>query len=277
MQNVTQEYKDSMKSLFRDRGYIRVTFDGANMQAQNNGSISGDHISRSDSSEVFNNGLDNYVCATLENNFTRVDGSMYFPTSNLEKAFIGNMLIENGDDYVFTISFGGISVDIDTIVFNFGDNYPLNFTITDDSGNSYQFENTTGRIFEINQDFSGVTELNFTIHEMKSSGSRFRLYSIRFDKGFEYQNDMVSNSSLDSSISPIGENLPQMNFSVDLINKDHCFDPDNPRTILAQFSTSTEVKVYYGYQLSDHIEWLKAAKLFVERWESNQNIATIYA
>ena len=276
MQNVTQEYKDSMKSLLRDRAYIRVAFGGVNSQAQNNASISGGHITRSDPSEVFNNGSDDYVCATLENDFTKVDGSMYFPTSGLEKAFIGDTLIEDGD-YTFSITFDDIPVDIDTMVFNLGDNYPLSFTMTDDQGNSFYFENTSGRIFEINQSFTGVAELIFTIHEMKTYGTRFRLYSLRFDTGFEYQNDMVADSELDSSVSPIGENLPQMNFNVQLINRDHCFDPDNPRTVLSQFSTNTEVKVYYGYQLADHIEWLKAARLFVNRWESNQNTATIYA
>lgn len=277
MQNVSQEYKDSMKSALRDRGYIRIAFGGVNSAAQNNAVISGEQISRSDPSEVFNNGLDDYVCATLEHNFTRVDGSMYFPTFGLEKAFIGDAFIEDGTEYSFTISFNGIPVDIDTMVFNFGDNYPLDFTITDDLGNSYYIENTSGRILEINQSFAGVTELVFTIYTMKSSGTHFRLYSLRFDAGFEYQNDMVLDSELNSSVSPIGEKLPQMNFSVDLINKDHCFDPDNPRTVLAQFNTTTEVNVFYGYQLADHIEWLQSAKLFVEKWQSDRQKATIYA
>ncbi len=276
MQNVSQEYKDSMKSALRDRGYIRITFGGANSAAQNNAMISGGHTNISDISEVFNNGLDDYVCATFEHDFTKCDGSMYFPTYGLEKAFIGDAFIEN-NDYSFTISFNNIPVDIDTMVFNFGDNYPLDFTITDDLGNSYYFENTTGRILEINQIFSGVTELIFTIHAMKTSGTHFRLYSVRFDVGYEYQNDMVLDSELASSVSPIGESLPQMNFSVDLINKDHCFDPDNPRTILAQFNTATEVCVYYGYQLADHIEWLQAARLFVEKWASDRQKATIHA
>ena len=70
MQNVSQEYKDSMKSALRDRGYIRIAFGGVNSAAQNNALISGGQISRSDPSEVFNNGLDDYVCATLEHNFT---------------------------------------------------------------------------------------------------------------------------------------------------------------------------------------------------------------
>ena len=94
MHNVSQEYKDSMKSALRDRGYIRIAFGGVNSAAQNNALISGGQISRSDPSEVFNNGLDDYVCATLEHNFTRVDGSMYFPTYGLEKAFIGDAFIE---------------------------------------------------------------------------------------------------------------------------------------------------------------------------------------
>ena len=75
MQYVSPEYKESMKKPLRDRGYMRVTFGGVNSQAQNNASISGDQLSYSDTSRVFDNGNDDLVYATLENNFTKLDGT----------------------------------------------------------------------------------------------------------------------------------------------------------------------------------------------------------
>lgn len=275
MQHVSEEYKESMKSPLRNRGYMRVVFGGTSSQAQNNVTISGDQLSYSDPSKVFNNGNDDYVYATLEQDFVKVDGSKYFyGYPRLETAFISDDFVDDG--YQFTLTFDN-PVSFDTMVFNFGDDYPLSFTITDNNGNTYGYVNDTGRIYEISQNYEGITELLITITQMKNQNTRFRLYSLRFSFGFEYQNDAILDSELDSSFSPICENLPQMNFSVKLINENHYFDPDNPKSILNQFDTSTEVNVYYGYQLTDHIEWLQAAKLFVENWDSNAESATIYA
>ena len=281
MQPVSEEYKESMKSPLRDRGYIRVTFGGVNSIAQNTAFISGDQLEYSDSSKVFNNGLDTYVYATLEQNFTKVDGSMYFYSANssaqkLERGFIGDSLISENNPYQFVISFP-TAVSFDTVIFNFGKNYPLAFTITDNFNNTYTYQNDSGRLFTIEQDFEDVTELTFTITEMINENDRFRLYSMNFGSGYEYQNDMILDSSFESSISPINENLPQMNFSLKLVNENHDFDSENPRSVLNQFNTSTEVNVYYGYQLSDRIEWLQGAKLYVEKWDNDNESATIYA
>ena len=280
MQNVSQEYKESMKSLLRNRAYMRVAFGGVNSQAQNTASISGDQLSYSDPSKIFNNGIDTYVYATLEENFTKLDGTMYFNTaySNqyLEKGFIGNSLISENNPYQFIISFL-YEVSFDTISFNFGETYPLSFTITDNYNNTYTYQNNTGRLFTIEQNFVDVTELTFIITDMKNENDRFRLYSIRFDAGYEYQNDVILDSDFESSVSPINENLPQMNFSLKLTNENHDFDSENPKSILNQFNTNTEVNIYYGYQLSDRVEWLQAAKLYVEKWDNNNESATIYA
>lgn len=281
MQPVSEEYKESMKSPLRDRGYMRVTFGGVNSQAQNTGVISGEQLSYSDPSKVFNNGLDTYVYATLENNFTKVDGTMYFYYDNyssqkLEKGFIGDSLISENNPYQFVISFP-YAVSFDTVSFNFGENYPLAFTITDNLNNTYTYQNDSGRLFTIEQDFEDVTELTFTITDMKNEYDRFRLYSVKFDAGYEYQNDVILDSEFSSSISPINEKLPQMNFSLKLTNENHNFDIENPKSIFNQFNTNTEVNVYYGYQLSDRIEWLQAAKLFVEKWDNDNESATIYA
>lgn len=280
MQKVSQEYKDSMKSLLRNRAYMRIVFGGSNSLAQNVAEITGDQLFYSNPSKVFDNGSDDYIYATLENDFAKVNGSMYFDPlpayQSYQKSFISDDVIdENG--YNFIISFGNNVVSFDSMLFDFGDNYPVDFTITDNNGNVYTCLNTTGRLFTIEQTFEHITTLEFRILSMVNEVNRFRLYSVRFDSVFEYQNDMILDSTLDSVISPIGENIPQMNFEVKLVNEDHRFDVDNPKSILYQFNTDTEVNVYYGYQLSDHIEWLQAAKLFVEKWNSDRESATIYA
>ena len=270
MQYVSPEYKESMKQPLRNRGYMRVVFGlGNNIATQAH--ISGNQVSYSNPSRVFNNGIDDFVYATLEENFTKLDGSMYFYGSgNRETAYISANLVSEENAEV-TFSFDS-AVSFDKLIFNFGDNYPTHFTI-----DNQEYENTSGRICEISVSFENITEFTMIVTEMVNQESRFRLYSVRFSQSIEYRNDMILDSNLNSSFSPIGEELPQMDFSVKLINENHYFDTDNEKSILNLFDTSTEVSVYYGYQLADHVEWLQAAKLYVSDWSSERESAMINA
>ena len=278
MQAVSPEYKESMKSLLRNRGYMRIEIGNINEFPQNNAVLIGDQFGTSNPSKVFKNGIDDFVYASLEENFTKVDGSKYHPGSSIlkEEAFIGADLVSDGP-YSVVISFGGNAVTFDTMIFNFGDNYPLEFSLTDSNGNTYEYENETGRIVEIDQLFDGVTDITLTVTAMLIPVSRLRIYSINFDYGIEFDNDMIKDSSLESSLSPINAFLPQMNFDVNLINEDHYFDIENPKSLVNMFTTSTEIKVYYGYQLSDHIEWLQAAKLYAKSWKTTEDTCSVSA
>ena len=283
MQNVSRAYRESMKEPLRNRGYMRVVFGGIFSKAQDLAVISGNQAPQSYPSYVFKSVVEGGVYATLEENFTKVDGSMLFAPANWtyyghsELGFVGEPSDwANPLPYTFVISFGGNEVSFSVMTFNFGDNYPLRFTITDNYDNAYSFENDD-RICTIEQLFEDVTELTITVTEMRLPISRVRIYSVTFDLGLEYQNDMILDSSFDSSFSPICENLPQMNFSLRLINQDHYFDTDNPKSILNQFNTNTEMNVYYGYEVEDRIEWLEGAKLYVESWSSDEDSATINA
>lgn len=282
MQAVSLEYLNSMRSIFRDRGYMRVSFGGENAVALEYASIIGEHLPYSNTEEVFNNGLDTYIYGTLEQDFLKIDGSMYFDSVSpylYPVGFIGENLITTGVTQTVDLTFGGHIVSIAVLSFNFGDNYPLNFSITDSNGNTYTYTNTTGRLVTITQDFNNITGLTLTATAMKNDQSRLRIYSICFNYSFVYQNDKIIDSSFESSMSPISEHLPQINFSVELIHENHEYDIENPASILTQFDRNTEVNVQYGYHLpeSNTIEWLQAAKLYVKDWSVGQTSITINA
>lgn len=84
-------------------------------------------------------------------------------------------------------------------------------------------------------------------------------------------------SKLDSYISPICEDVPQIDFMVKLQNYDQYFNVDNPNSAINFLETGQEMYVWYGYQLpnSDTIEWIRGAKLQCSAWESDDYSATI--
>ena len=88
MQNVSQAYIDSMKSPLRERGYIRVVFGVLNTIAQNTAVITSDNeYEYSDTSRIFNNGMDSYPYVSFEKDYTKVDGSMFFPSDRVHKEY----------------------------------------------------------------------------------------------------------------------------------------------------------------------------------------------
>ena len=79
MQKVSKAYKESMKSSLRERAYIMLSFGLVNQEAQAKATISeGSFAYYSNKENIFGEHRDDTVYATLEENFTTVDGSMFF-------------------------------------------------------------------------------------------------------------------------------------------------------------------------------------------------------
>lgn len=79
MQKVSKAYRDSMKSSLRERAYIMLSFGLINQEAQAKATVEdGDFAYYANAKNVLGEKSDDTVYATLEENFTRVDGSMFF-------------------------------------------------------------------------------------------------------------------------------------------------------------------------------------------------------
>ena len=277
MQQVSQAYREGMQSHFRGRGYMRVVFGVVSLAAQETAQIQTASF-YPESREVFLNGDDSTVYATLEENFTKVDGTHkiaidepYIPWQ--ETAFVSDGMISDGS-FTMMIMFPEV-VSFNTIRFNFGDNYPTDFTLTDNTGHSLTVSNNA-RLCQIDEVFEDITTLSITVREMKNTISRFRIYSIDFGDGKVFENDDILDSSLDTSMSPVNEHLPQIDFSVTLRNEDYFFELENPQSYLNMLDTSTSVDVYYGYEISEgNIEWLQSAHVYAYDWGNNRESATI--
>lgn len=283
MQKVSKTYRESMKSSLRERAYIMLSFGLINQEAQAKARIdNGDFAYYSNVENVFGQKDDSTVYATLEENFTKVDGSMFFlprekaNSSYLDTGLIGKNLVSEAQ-YELTINLHVVQTDFKGLTINFGENYPVDFDIMGEDGTTVEIRgNNTGN-FTTEEVIGDTTYVKFIFYKMKNPQSRLRIYSIRFGYGLVYYNDSVMDSTLESYVSPIGSDVPQIDFSVQLKNYDKYFNVDNPHSAINFLETGQEMDIFYGYQLpdSEEIEWVRGNHLLCSEWESDDYTATI--
>lgn len=283
MQKVSKAYKESMKSSLRERAYIMISFGLVNQEAQAKATVdNGSYAYYSNKDNIFGEHIDDTVYATLEEEFTKVDGSMFFLPRVTEggryydTGIVSDKLISEVRCEVI-ISLNTIATDFKGLTINFGENYPVDFDIVGSTGQTIEFRGNTKSKWSTEEVLENTTYIKLVFYKMKNPQSRLRIYSIMFGYGLVYYNDSVMSSALDSYVSPIGADVPQFDFSVTLKNYDHYFNVDNPNSAINYLETGQEMDIMYGYQTpgSDTIEWIQGNHLWCSEWESDDNTATI--
>lgn len=283
MQKVSKAYKESMKSSLRERAYIMISFGLVNQEAQAKATVdNGSYAYYSNKDNIFGEHIDDTVYATLEEEFTKVDGSMFFLPRATEggryydTGIVSDKLISEARCEVI-ISLNTIATDFKGLTINFGENYPVDFDIVGSTGQTIEFRGNTKSKWSTEEVLENTTYIKLVFCKMKNPQSRLRIYSIMFGYGLVYYNDSVMSSALDSYVSPIGADVPQFDFSVTLKNYDHYFNVDNPNSAINYLETGQEMDIMYGYQTpgSDTIEWIQGNHLWCSEWESDDNTATI--
>ena len=283
MRKVSKAYKESMKSSLRERAYIMISFGLVNQEAQAKATVdNGSYAYYSNKDNIFGEHIDDTVYATLEEEFTKVDGSMFFLPRATEggryydTGIVSNKLVSEARCEV-VISLNTIATDFKGLTINFGENYPVDFDIVGSTGQTIEFRGNTKSKWSTEEVLENTTYIKLVFYKMKNPQSRLRIYSIMFGYGLVYYNDSVMSSALDSYVSPIGADVPQFDFSVTLKNYDHYFNVDNPNSAINYLETGQEMDIMYGYQTpgSDTIEWIQGNHLWCSEWESDDNTATI--
>lgn len=283
MQKVSKAYKESMKSSLRERAYIMISFGLVNQEAQAKATVdNGSYAYYSNKDNIFGEHIDDTVYATLEEEFTKVDGSMFFLPRATEggryydTGIISDKLVSEARCEVI-ISLNTIATDFKGLTINFGENYPVDFDIVGSTGQTIEFRGNTKSKWSTEEVLENTTYIKLVFYKMKNPQSRLRIYFIMFGYGLVYYNDSVMSSSLDSYVSPIGADVPQFDFSVTLKNYNHYFNVDNPNSAINYLETGQEMDIMYGYQTpgSDTIEWIQGNHLWCSEWESDDNTATI--
>lgn len=273
MQLVSKEYKEAMQLPFRNRAYIRVSIGVVNSDAQNNAVLDeeAELTYYSDGKKPFDGYTVTKPYATAEQNFSKVDGSMYFlPKETDGYSFYNNGIVTNDILGAVYISFGGlVGLDIKGLTIDFGECYPTQFTIQSDSGTK-SYENDK-QLFTTEDSFDGSSYFVITPITMLGGQNRMRIYQMIFGIANTFSNDKVINCSMKDYVSPISETIPSMDVSLTIDNQDLYYSPDNPESAIAYMEIGQEVKVSFGYDVTGNgdIEWLPETTTFLNTWSAD--------
>ena len=283
MQNVSRQYKESMRGIYRGRGYIKATIGIVNSQAQENANIKEDinnllYFSNPDT--PFSGVQVERVYAMPEEDFSRVDGTMYFAPDDVPgMSFYNNGAVSEDIFGSLTISFDGDKkYDIKGLTIDFSDYYPIDFIVENDSC-ARTYTNNDKRYWTTEDSFDNTTFIRITPTRMINGQGRLRIY--RFSCGLTntFTNDDIMDYSGKEYVSPISETLPSNDVSLTVKNFDLYYLPDNPESALAYMEQGQEVKIAFGYDVNGdgQIEWLKEKTSYLKTWKADESQATFTA
>ena len=276
MQMASKEYIESMKLPFRNRGYVKVSIGVVNSDAQNNAKVTNTELLYLANKEKPFDGYDvNKIYATCEQNFSKVDGTMYFPPrkdSGLE--IYNNGIITNEILGSAKIEFTDKSgLDIKGITIDFGHCYPTEFTI--ETNLTTRIYKNSSEKFVTEDSFDGTNYFWIKPKTMVNGKGRLRIGNMIFGIANTFTNEKVMGCSMKEYVSPISESIPSMDVSIKVYNQDLYYSVDNPESAIAYMEIGQEVKVTFGYDVTGNgdIEWLNETTTYLNSWSANDTEA----
>lgn len=276
MQIASEAFDKAISKPNRNRGYIKVSIGVVNSDAQNNAEVVSENLAYfSDAKKPFDGYDVTKVYATAEEDFTKVDGTMYFlPGEDDGYTLYNNGIVTDEMLGIIRVEFGGATgLDIKGLTIDFGDVYPTKFIIESDSGRK-AYENDK-RLFTTEDAFDGTSF--FLIRPLEMSNGQNRLRINRFTCGIAntFSNEKVQSCSTKEYVSPISETIPSMDTTLVVDNHDLYYSADNPESAIAYMEVGQEVKVTFGYDVtgSGDIEWLNETTTYLNSWKADDEKA----
>lgn len=271
MQAASNEYKDMMRRKWRNPlSYLRVTIGLINQQAQASAYIPERDVYTYYSDLV--KPMDNYkvqeLYATCDQDYTTVDGSMYFLPKDAADVVLNQGIVTDGLQGEIEIRFP-VQYDIKGLTVEFGKAYPVEFTIISDNRTLNVTNNADGH-YVTEEIFEGATFLRFVPAAMVNGQSRFRINQITMGIGVYFDSKKILSATKKEHISPISEELPTIDFDVTVDNKDRAYDVENEESTVNFLEIGQQVEVLYGQAMDDGtIEWILGTSLALKSWSAD--------
>ena len=278
MKRVSGKYKEIMNRYIRNRAFVSASLGVINQEAQKDATVSTECAAWCNSGVIFDKVMENKVYATMEQNFLKTDGSMYFMPEGRESRqvfaacavtqdMLGAIRIDFGEVY----SLKGLTLD-------FGHAYPTEFTI-ETAKKVFPCTNDRQKFVMGSDVVLGDTDyIIITPTTMVGGQQRMRIYNVLMGVALFFSNADVKSISASSSASSISEELPSEKITLNVYDKENLFNVDDSTSYIQYLDAGQEVVVSFGIELDDgEIEWLKYTTLFLSDWDSEKGMLTINA
>lgn len=271
MIKASNAYKSAMQKKIRDRAYISITLGVVNGDAQNKAYFDGDYAYWGNKVLPFRNDAEYTEYATLEQNYMRVDGQMYFlprETSGLYQLRNAPLTTQNVMETVKVAfpqeySIKGLTID-------FGKYYPTSFKIvTDEKELTYTNDKHD---FSTTDVIGDTTKIQIIPISMVGGNKRLRVEKIVMGVGLTYRNNDVSTASFEEFVNGISAEIPYRKLSVTILDKNNVYNVDDDNSFINFLETGQKMELSYGMVLSDEtVEWHKKATILLTDWNSKKN------
>ncbi len=275
MISVSNAYKQAMSKRLRDRAYISVGIGIINQDAQESGKVNTD-LGYWSKGNVFDTNQSNIEYATLENNYFRVDGTMYFMPENEGLAqFLTNGIATSDVLQPIRIDFPQIYA-IKGITLEFGSAYPTEFRI-ETAEKTLNYTNDASKF--VTHDVLGDTDyITITPISMVGGQQRFRLQSILMGVGLQYSNTQTKDLTLTEFVSSISDELPSEDLKFTFYDEENRFNVDDDNSFIDFLETMQRVTLSFGITLDNGtVEWNQIATMYLKDWKSQKGIVSLTA
>lgn len=282
MQICSDAYKLAMSQPgFRERGYIKVYIGVINSEAQKRANVNDERNSFtyfSNLTKPFDGYEPETLYATQEQDFSHVDGSMYFlPKEGGDILFNNGLVTEEllGTIYV-VFQFSGL--DIKGLTIDFGECYPVDFTIENDTI-SYEYKGNTQRYWRTEDTFDGTSFFKITPTKMVNGQGKLRIYKFNCGIANTFTNKEVKSYTFKDYVSPIAETIPSQDMTLTVTNYNQYYSADNPESAIAYMEQGQEIEVSFGYDVTGNgdIEWIEPNTSYLKSWSANDREAKFVA
>ena len=269
MKNVSNAYKEAMSRKIRNIGYISVTLGIVNGDAQNSAKFDGDYAYWSDKKSPFKNETDYVEYATLEQNYMRVDGSMFFLPKNTQISQIRSSPIATNNVMGSIKVLFNSKMSIKGITIDFGRYYPTNFRIVT-SEKTITYENTESEFST--SDVLGDTDfIEIQPISMVGGNKRLRINRIVMGVGITYTNDDVMSSDFEEFVNGVSNEIPYQKFNLTISDKQNMYNIDDNNSYINFLETGQNIDISYGITLENgSVEWVRKANLKMNDWKSQK-------
>ena len=269
MLQVTSAYKEEMKKPLRGHTLMRVNIGVINQEAQGSASVSSETAYFSNLTKPLNNYVVDALYATAEQNYSTVDGRMYFLPREKSDCVLNQGIVSKEIKGIIDFIFP-VPVDLRGVTIDFGKTYPEAFTIVTDNS----FKDVTGNTkskYVCDEVFKGTTTLSIIPNKMVNGHGRLHIHEIIMGIGIYFNERNILSASKKEHISPIMEALPTIDFRLSVNNKDRAYDIENEKSTVNFLELGQKVQAFLGQEVADRIEWLQVGTLKLKEWSADDD------
>ena len=222
--------------------------------------------------------------ATLENNYTLLDGSFMVWNENvlLSSGYISNNVFGNINNSTIIITNNSTDLSTKGITIYFKENLPFDFVVTltdtDDNEIVNVVSNNQSYVYQyLFYEEKNIKTVKIEISRMEKPLNRLRIAYVDFNISYLYEGDELINFDVTEELDLLLENIPINNCNIKINNYPDThgrskFDIINPQGITQYLNDNVVIKPYIGVLTDTNgIEYVPMGTFYLNNWSSDSD------